>query len=64
MDLKNLFLDCAYKVHYESTSGHVNYAFKECDDTLYIYFQGSEDIRKPFGWIDWLRNFWFFPITN
>lgn len=48
-----LFHKCAYEVSYKQIGDSVNYAFEEVDDTLYIYFQGSNSIT------DWVRNFLF-----
>lgn len=59
--LSQLFANCAWNIKYQTAGNSVNYAFQEEGDTLYIYFQGSEDIKAEGGWIDWLRNFWFFP---
>jgi len=60
LKLDELFDNCAYKVVYTQVGDSVNYAFVEEDDTLYIYFQGSNSIS------DWVRNFWFFkrPYKN
>lgn len=51
--LSKLFHKCAYDIQYEQVGDSVNYAFKEEDSTLYIYFQGSNSIT------DWVENFWF-----
>lgn len=51
--LSKLFYECAYEVQYQQVGDSVNYAFVEEDDTLYIYFQGSNSIS------DWVRNFLF-----
>lgn len=56
-----LFLNCAARISYQTVGADVNYAFVEDGDTLYIYFQGSKDIKAENGWIDWVRNFLFFP---
>lgn len=53
MELYNLFYNCAYRVEYKQVGDSVNYAFVEDNDTLYIYFQGSNSIS------DWVRNFMF-----
>ena len=60
-ELKNLFAECAWHIHYETVGHDVNYAFREDDSHLFIFFEGSKDITEKRGWIDWLRNFWFFP---
>lgn len=51
--LSKLFHECAYDVVYQQVGDSVNYAFVEEDDTLYIYFEGSNSIS------DWVRNFLF-----
>lgn len=64
MKLSKMFSNCAWNIKYEEAGLHVNYAFREEGRRLFIYFQGSEDIKADGGWIDWLRNFLFFPITK
>lgn len=59
--LSSLFYSCAWGITYDTISNDVNYKFIEEGDWLYIYFQGSKDITKKHGLIDWIRNFWFFP---
>jgi len=56
--LSKLFHLCAYDIKYKSIGNHVNYAFLEEDDTLYIFFQGSVET------IDWFRNFFFFKTKK
>ena len=58
---RQLFEKCAYRSDYETIGNDVNYKFDVEGSHLYIYFQGSKDIKADKGWIDWLRNFWFFP---
>jgi len=53
MKLYNLFYKCAYTIEYETIGEDVNYAFEERNDTLYIFFQGSNSIT------DWIFNFLF-----
>jgi hypothetical protein len=48
-----LFINNLY-AKYETVGDSVNFAFEEQDDTLYIYFEGSNSIT------DWVRNFLFF----
>lgn len=64
MNLTKLFEDCAYNIDYDVIGNDVNYKFIEENDTLNIFFQGSNDIKADKGWIDWLRNFWFFPTRK
>ena len=64
MNLIKLFEDCAYNIKYDVIGNDVNYKFVENDNTLTIFFQGSNDIKANNGWIDWLRNFWFFPTKK
>lgn len=61
---KRLFEKCAYRSDYDTIGNDVNYKFDIEGSHLYIYFQGSKDIRADKGWIDWLRNFWFFPTKK
>ena len=61
---KRYFEDCAYNISYDSIGHDVNYKFVEEGSHLYVYFQGSKDITADKGWIDWLRNFWFFPMRK
>ena len=63
-NLIKLFKDCAYNIKYDTIGNDVNYKFIEESDTLFIFFQGSNDIKADKGWIDWLRNFWFFPTKK
>lgn len=51
--LSELFANCAWKVKYTNVKDWVSYAFVEEEDTLYIYFQGSNEIN------DWVANFLF-----
>ena len=51
--LSTLFHLCAYDISYQQVGDSVNYAFIEKDDTLEIYFEGSNSIT------DWVRNFLF-----
>lgn len=53
LKLSELFENCAYKIKYEQAGDSVNYAFRSYNDTLYIYFEGSNSIS------DWVRNFLF-----
>lgn len=53
MKLDELFYNCAWDIAYEQAGDSVNYAFVEENDTLYIYFEGSNSIT------DWVRNFLF-----
>ena len=53
LKLSELFENCAYKIKYEQVGDSVNYAFRSYNDTLYIYFEGSNSIS------DWVRNFMF-----
>lgn len=61
--LSELFHYCAFEAKYQTVGLDVDYCFVEDDSnkTLYIYFAGSKDIKEKMGWVDWLRNFWFFP---
>ena len=61
---KGLFEKCAYRSDYDTIGNDVNYKFDVEGSHLYIYFQGSKDIKADNGWIDWLRNFWFFPTKK
>ena len=61
---KRYFEKCAYNISYDSIGYDVNYKFVEEGSHLYVYFQGSKDITADKGWIDWLRNFWFFPTRK
>lgn len=62
--LKNVFAECAWHIPYETVGHDVNYAFREEGSHLLVFFEGSKDITEKKGWIDWLRNFWFFPIRK
>ena len=53
MKPSGLFFRCAYLIPYVQVGNSVNYAFEEVDDSLFIYFQGSNSIS------DWVRNFLF-----
>lgn len=51
--LSELFHLCAYDIEYQQVGDSVNYAFLEEDDSLFIFFQGSNSIT------DWVLNFLF-----
>ena len=51
--LSTLFKNCASEVEYINVNDWVSYAFVEEDDTLYIYFEGSNEVQ------DWIANFLF-----
>lgn len=51
--LSELFYECAFVGNYQTTGNSVNYKFIEEDDSLYIYFEGSNSST------DWMRNFMF-----
>lgn len=51
--LFELFHKCAYEIKYDTIGDSVNFKFIRNDDTLYIYFQGSNSIT------DWVENFMF-----
>ena len=53
MTLLELFHKCAYEIVYEQIGDSVNFKFIKNEDTLYIYFQGSNSIT------DWVENFMF-----
>lgn len=53
INMKRLFYNCAYGVEYKQIGDSVNYAFVEQENTLYIYFQGSNSVS------DWVFNFLF-----
>ena len=53
MKLSKLFYNCAYAIKYSQAGDSVDYAFIEDNDTLYIYFEGSNSTT------DWVRNFLF-----
>lgn len=55
MRLSKMFSNCAWNIKYETADGWVNYAFAEEGRHLYIYFQGSSEMR------DWVSNFLFPP---
>jgi hypothetical protein len=50
---KQLFEKCAYRSDYEAIGNDVDYKFDVDGSHLYIYFQGSKDIKADKGWIDW-----------
>lgn len=56
--LSELFHKCAYEIEYDTIGNSVNYKFIEKNNTLYVYFQGSNSD------IDWVRNFFFLPIKR
>lgn len=47
--LKTLFEKCVYRSDYETIGNDVNYKFDVEDSHLYIYFQGSKDIKADKG---------------
>lgn len=51
--LSELFKKCAWDIHYTNVNDWVSYAFVEENSDLYIYFQGSCEVK------DWLANFLF-----
>lgn len=53
MKLSEMFWKCHCGVKYETVGNEVDYAFVGHGRTLYIYFQGSNEIS------DWVRNFLF-----
>jgi hypothetical protein len=61
-DIIEIFDLCNRGIEYQEVGDHVNYAFEERGDTLYIYFEPSN------GKEDWLNNFDFWkedkdPLT-
>lgn len=52
-NLFELFHKCAYEIDYDQIGDSVNFKFIKNEDTLYIYFQGSNSIT------DWVENFMF-----
>lgn len=61
---KQLFEKCAYSIQYDTTAGEVDYKIIPEEKHLCIYFMGSDSLKYKRGWIDWLRNFWFFPARK
>lgn len=61
---KEEFIDCAYNIKYHTTAGEVDYKIIPDKNHLHIYFMGSDSIKYKRGWIDWVRNFWFFPARK
>lgn len=53
MKLSELFYNCVYNIDYEQVGDDVNYAFVDDDETLYIYFECSNQVK------DWILNFMF-----
>lgn len=51
--LSELFYECAYVGNYKQAGNFVTYKFVEEGSTLYIYFEGSNEM------LDWVRNFLF-----
>lgn len=52
-NLELLFYKCAYENNYQVAGEDTDYKFIEDDDTLYIFFKGSDSDY------DWKMNFWF-----
>lgn len=53
MTLQELFHKCAYENDWQVAGKDTDYKFVEDNDTLYIYFKGSD------SGFDWTMNFWF-----